>query len=31
VGRDSNTEVSDSYKVPFTFNGELEKITIDFK
>jgi len=31
IGRDSNTPVSDTYKSPFTFNGKIEKITIDFK
>ena len=31
VGKDSNTEVSDTYKVPFNFKGKLNKITIDIK
>lgn len=31
VGKDSNTEVSGTYKVPFAFTGKLKNITIDFK
>ncbi len=29
VGKDSNTEVSPTYKVPFTFTGDLTKVTFE--
>ena len=31
VGRDQQTPVSDTYKTPFAFTGNLEKISIDYK
>lgn len=31
VGRDLQTPVSESYKVPFAFTGKLKKVTIDYK
>jgi arylsulfatase len=32
VGEDTGTPVDfDTYDVPFTFNGELERVTVDLK
>jgi arylsulfatase len=31
VGEDTGTPVSDDYKVPFKFTGEIEKVTLELK
>ena len=31
IGEDTGTPVSEDYKVPFKFSGEIEKVTIDLK
>lgn len=31
IGRCGGTSLTDDYKVPFTFNGEIDKVTINFE